>query len=291
MEYKQFVETVEKNVRENMEKNIRVSIRSVKKNNGTERCGLLIEDDSTNIAPTIYLEEYYQQFFGGKGIDKIVKEVVSLYEELKTDRPWDEQKLGEYDKIREKVIYRLIGREANEELLREVPYVPYLDLAIIFCVLLDAGDYGMATMMIRNRHLKLWQVTKEDIYHQARYNTWHELPGEFLTMSDLITELTGVQEKYPEERMYVLTNRIRNYGASAILYPDRLAGISLCLKENFYVVPSSVHEVIIVPESVAPGRRMLTEMLKEVNETQVPQEEILSDHVYYYDRKERNLRM
>lgn len=291
MDYKEFVETVEKNVRENMETNIRVSIRSVKKNNGTERCGLLIEDDSTNIAPTIYLEEYYQQFLGGKGIDKIAKEVVRLYEELKVDRPWDEQKLGEYDKIKEKVIYRLIGREANEELLRDIPYVPYLDLAIIFCVLLDAGDYGMATMMIRNRHLKLWHVTKEDVYHQARFNTWHELPGEFLTMSDLIAELTGIQEKYPEERMYVLTNRIRNYGASVILYPDRLAGISLCLKENFYVVPSSVHEMIIVPESVAPGRRMLTEMLREVNETQVPDEEILSDHVYYYDRKERKLRL
>lgn len=181
--------------------------------------------------------------------------------------------------------------EANEELLQEVPYVPYLDLAIIFCVLFEAGDYGMATMMIRNRHLKLWHVTKEDIYHQARYNTWHELPGEFLTMSDLIAELTGIKEKCPEEPMYVLTNQIRNYGASAILYPDRLAGISLCLKENFYVVPSSVHEMIIVPESVSPGRRMLTEMLREVNETQVPDEDILSDHVYYYDRKERRLRL
>lgn len=291
MEYQQFVETVEKKVRENMGTNTRVSSRTVNKNNGTKRCGILIEDDSTNIAPTIYLEEYYQQFLGGKEIDKIALEVVRLFEELKEERPWDEEKLGEYDKIKEKVIYRLIGREANEELLREVPYVPYLDLAIIFCVLLEAGDYGMATMMIRNRHLKLWHVTKEDIYHQARFNTWHELPGEFLTMSDLIAELTGIREKYPEERMYVLTNRIRNYGASVILYPDRLAGISLCLKENFYVIPSSVHEMIIVPESVAPGRRMLTEMLREVNETQVPDEEILSDHVYYYDRKERRLRL
>ena len=291
MDYKQFLETVEKKVRENMGTHIRVSTRTVKKNNGTERSGLLIEDDSTNISPTIYLEEYYQQFLSGKGVDKIAKEVADLYEDLKVDRPWDEQKLGEYDKIKEKVIYRLIGREANEELLQEVPYVPYLDLAIIFCVLFEAGDYGMATMMIRNRHLKLWHVTKEDIYHQARYNTWHELPGEFLTMSDLIAELTGIKEKCPEEPMYVLTNQIRNYGASAILYPDRLAGISLCLKENFYVVPSSVHEMIIVPESASPGRRMLTEMLREVNETQVPDEDILSDHVYYYDRKERRLRL
>ena len=110
MDYKQFLETVEKKVRENMGAHIRVSTRTVKKNNGTERSGLLIEDDSTNISPTIYLEEYYQQFLSGKGVDKIAKEVVDLYEDLKVDRPWDEQKLGEYDKIKEKVIYRLIGR-------------------------------------------------------------------------------------------------------------------------------------------------------------------------------------
>ena len=291
MTYYQFIRAVEGKVKEGVKENITVQLYTAVKNNGIKKYGLTIMEKGINISPTIYLEEYYQQFLSGKGVDKIAKEVADLYEDLKVDRPWDEQKLGEYDKIKEKVIYRLIGREANEELLQEVPYVPYLDLAIIFCVLFEAGDYGMATMMIRNRHLKLWHVTKEDIYHQARYNTWHELPGEFLTMSDLIAELTGIKEKCPEEPMYVLTNQIRNYGASAILYPDRLAGISLCLKENFYVVPSSVHEMIIVPESASPGRRMLTEMLREVNETQVPDEDILSDHVYYYDRKERRLRL
>ena len=62
------------------------------------------------------------------------------------------------------------------------------------------------------------------------------------------------------------------------------------LQVSVYVL-SSVHEMIIVPESASPGRRMLTEMLREVNETQVPDEDILSDHVYYYDRKERRLRL
>ena len=104
----------------------------MKKNNGTERSGLLIEDDSTNISPTIYLEEYYQQFLSGKGVDKIAKEVADLYEDLKVDRPWDEQKLGEYDKSR-KSDYRLIGREANEELLQEVPYVHILTGNYLLC--------------------------------------------------------------------------------------------------------------------------------------------------------------
>ncbi len=289
MEYKEFVETVEKKVREEIEPKITISARTVRKNNGTQRCGILIEDERTNIAPTIYLEEYYQQFLGGKGTDQIAKEVVELYEELKKDRPWDEKKLVEYERIKEKIIYRLVGCEANKELLKDIPFVPYLDLAIIFCVLLDVEDYGMVTMTIRNSHLKLWNTTKEDIYEKARHNTWCELPGEFLSMSDLISELTGIREKCPEEQMYVVTNKHRNYGAAVILYPDRLAGIALCLKENFYVIPSSVHEMIIVPESASPGRRILTEMLREVNETQVPDEEILSDQVYYYDRKDQAL--
>ena len=102
MDYKQFLETVEKNVRVNMGTHIRVSTRTVKKNNGTERSGLLIEDDSTNISPTIYLEEYYQQFLSGKGVDKIAKEVADLYEDLKVDRPWMNRSLENTIKSRKK---------------------------------------------------------------------------------------------------------------------------------------------------------------------------------------------
>ena len=89
--------------------------------------------------------------------------------------------------------------------------------------------------------------------------------------------------------MYVFSNRTRSFGASAILYDGRLAKIAERLKENYYVLPSSVHETIIVAESDAPAKDDLDAIIREINETQVDPEEVLSNQAYYYDRKEGKL--
>ena len=91
--------------------------------------------------------------------------------------------------------------------------------------------------------------------------------------------------------MYVLSNRIHSYGAAAILYSGRMEGIGMYLKSNYYVLPSSVHEVIVVPEKAAVEKEELSAMVAEINRTQVEAEEVLSDHAYYYDRKKGRLFM
>ena len=94
-----------------------------------------------------------------------------------------------------------------------------------------------------------------------------------------------------KDKMYVLSNKLKNYGAACIAYPyilDMLAGV---LKENFYVLPSSVHEVIIVPESSRIRQSELERMVREINETQVPEEEILSNHAYFYYAQEGKLQL
>lgn len=84
------------------------------------------------------------------------------------------------------------------------------------------------------------------------------------------------------DNMYILTNQVRSFGAASILYPHMLDMVAELLHENYFVLPSSVHEVIIVPGSVSPTYSELHKMVREVNETQVDDEEILSDSVYYY---------
>ena len=89
--------------------------------------------------------------------------------------------------------------------------------------------------------------------------------------------------------MYVLSNTIRNFGAAAIMYDRRLEHIGEYLREDYYVLPSSVHEVIIIPKSKAPGKRELIEMVSDINATQVEEEDVLSDNAYYYDRRLKKL--
>lgn len=295
MTYYQFIHEVEVRVREETESNIAVYIHSAVKNNGTKRHGLTIAEKGINIFPTIYLEEYYQQFKNGSSVENIAGNILRLYKEVRFKRCFEGEFLKDFEKIRGRIVYRLVNREANLELLEDAPYEEYLDLAVVYYVLLEVNSYGTASLMIRDGHLKLWDVTKEEVAWEAGRNTRKLLPYEFGCMSALLEELSAIEEGEDKEEdegkdiMYVLSNRIRSYGAAAILYESQLDGIGAYLEENYYVLPCSVHEVIIVPESASPGREALDFLVREVNETQVDEEERLSSHSYYYDRQERRL--
>lgn len=285
MNYKEFVQAVFLKVKEAVNEDVTVSIHVAQKNNGVRRTGLMIVKEEINVSPTIYLEEYYKQYESGVGLDRIVEEVIALYEKVRFQKPWKDQKLSSCEEVEDKIIYRLISRASNKEMLEDVPYIPYLDLAVVFYVLVEAAKYGTVTMLVRKEHLEKWNVTKEDLYWMAGKNTPKLLPYEFQTMGEVLGELKVISFSGTDEILYVLSNKIRSFGAATILYPGRLDQIGRFFGENYYILPSSVHEVILVPESEAADRAYLEGMVTEINQTMVEEEEVLSNHVYYYDRE------
>lgn len=299
MTYYQFVQAVEDRMKEAVKDNVAVCIHTAEKNNGTIRRGITLTERNINISPTIYLEEYYRQFQNGISLEYITSDILRLYHEVRFQKSWGEEKISDYSEIKDKLIYRLVNRKANTEMLKNVPYIAYLDLAIVFCVLLEVNKYGTATMPVRNEHLDMWEISKKKLYRRARENTSRLLPDEFSSMSAVIEEIScgvfgesGAKDtECLEDDMYVLSNRLRSYGAAAILYEGRLKAIGMYLKSNYYVLPSSVHEVIVVPEGAAPGKEELSDLVAEINQTQVEAEEVLSDRAYYYDREKDRLCM
>lgn len=291
MTYYQFVRTVEQRIKEELEECVCASIYTAQKYNGTIRKGILFSEQGSNISPTIYLEEYYRKFENGDTIDVIVGEILALYKRIRFREPWKEELIRSYDSVKERIIYRLINREANEMLLQEMPFMAYLDLAIVFYVLLEVSGSGTAAMPVKLPHLDFWGATQEQIYEQACRNTPRLLPYDFQTMHSVIAELTDTADVKEEDVLYVLTNQLRSFGAAAVLYQGRLEEIGEYLKEDYYVLPSSVHEMIIVRKSAASGKEFLSAMVEEINETQVEREEVLSNRAYYYDRADQKLSM
>ncbi len=289
MTYYQFVQTVEENIKRKVTERTHVSVYHTAKNNGVDRKGLLMEDKGLNIAPTIYLEEYYSRFLRGESLENITGEILLLYEKLRFRKPWKADVLCHYESVRDKIVYRLVGRKKNQELLSRVPYVEYLDLAIVFYVLLENNEQGTASMMICNHHLDMWNVDVEEVYERAKNNTWQLLRSEFMNMGSVLEELTGIQDTYVKDDLYVLSNHLRSFGAAVILYPGKLTQIGFTLKEDFFVIPSSVHETLILPVSTNMSRGNLKEIVLDINETQVPDEEVLSDEVYLFKCDENRL--
>lgn len=291
MNYQQFVSAVERRVRQQLGSGMSVCVHTVLKNNGKTRVGLNLSENGINIAPTIYLEEYFQQFQKNQSLDYIVRQIITVYREVRCQHSWETEPFQEYARMYHKIVYKVVHAEKNRELLREIPHVLYLDLAIVFYVLLEASESGTVSILITKEMMKIWGVDKEKIYEAAKKNTRKLLTAEFRTMRSVMKELLGEEEEDEEgeDLMYVLTNHIRSFGAACILYDNVLEDIGNQLNENFYVLPSSVHEVMIVPESKSPNRLELEEMIAEINDTQVEAEEILSYRAYYFSRKENRL--
>lgn len=290
MTYQQFINAVEQEMKGSVAKGIHISIQDSLKNNGVRRKGLMLQENGYQISPTIYLEEYYQQYRTGVKIADIAEQIQELYREIRMKPLAQTELLTDYRQVKDRIVMKLINREKNEELLATLPYWPFLDLAIVFYVLLDISEAGAATMPVSVKHTELWKITEKELFEQAKQNAIRLLPAELRTMRSVVAEIIGAEpEGGGEDFMFVLSNKLRCLGAVCIAYEGIMQIIGDELGENFFVLPSSIHEVIIVPESASPDRESLNEMIREINATQVAAEEVLGDCAYYYDRVQKKL--
>lgn len=153
--------------------------------------------------------------------------------------------------------------------------------------------------------MEQWKVEKDTLWVDSVRNSRRLLPAEFFTMNYALKEMldgnAGTGESGAAENllagnvasrdgMYVLSNKSRSYGAACIAYPHILEMIGGILRSDYYVLPSSVHEVVIVPCCGNISAAELDEMIREINITQVDDEEVLSDHAYLYELKAGYLR-
>ena len=292
MNYQQFIAVINEKTNQLLCPDASAQVHTALKNNGTERIGLTISQKCTNISPTIYLEEYYQQYQNGREPDDIADSIVNLYHEVKFEHNWDVDQIQNFSSVRSNIAFKLIHFEKNEQLLKTIPHIPYLDLTAVFFLLLETTERGAATILITQEMLSHWKISLEELHQTAMENTPRILQADFKPMRAVICELTGEtysEENLEENYMYVLSNQHRHFGAGCILYDRVLEDIGNQIDEDFYILPSSIHEVIILPVSCSLNQQDLNEMIIEINETQVSDEDILSDHAYYFSREDRKI--
>ena len=150
MEYTEFVKVMLREVKEQMEPEVTVEIHKTIKNNGAIRIGLIIGTKNINIAPTIYLEEFYEQYLNGVRIQELAHTIRMIYGKIGLKKSYPFEKVFSFNNIKDKIVCKLIHKESNRELLKEVPYEEYLDLAVVYYILLDYTEIGSATLLVHN---------------------------------------------------------------------------------------------------------------------------------------------
>lgn len=271
----------------------KVLIQPVLKNNGTVYDGLIIIDPILNISPTIYLNPYYHRFLDGVSMEDIYNDILSTYQENLPKEDFDISLFKDFDKAKERILVKLVNQERNSELLEEVPHIIFHDLAIIFvCAICDFLD-EYATILIHNQHLEMWGISLDELYEIGMENTPKLLPYSFDSMENVLKHLSdGTLPFVTDIAMSVLTNQLKIHGATSIIYPGLLKRLANDLDDDIIIIPSSIHEVLIIPYQSTISKYSLLnfrDMIVQVNEEQLPDEEVLSDHAYLYLKDSENL--
>lgn len=292
--FESFMEEIRAEVKKLCGENYIVKTMEMLKNNGMIMDGLSISEKWSTTAVIMYMEGYFGRYQKGEKIKELAHEIYQEYMEQKATDKIDVRisTWKDFGSIRENIVCRLVNAGMNAAHLSNVPYIPVTDLAVVFYIYIGDCRHGQLFSAVTNRHTKIWGVSAEELYAQALQNTPRLFPAKLNSMEEVIANL--LDEEYPPETLsefsegnmpplYVLSNRYAKNGAAALLYPNMLKQAAEKLKSDLLILPSSIHEVILIPYK-NENIDHLEDMVKNVNKDNVPLHERLSDHVYLYRR-------
>ncbi len=300
-----FLESIREKLDEYYGDEYTVKINKVTKNNSTVKNGLTIRKKGSRMAPNIYLDDAYEDYVNGKSLQDITTGIIAARAECRDEIEFDADRFLDYEWVRRRLSIKLVDKDKNGRQLKEVPHVEFYDMAVVFYVDIEEDSIGKGSIMIRNEHMDEWAINVKKLYTDAINSVTRKSPP---VMKDIVSVLLEmVEERYEGEdesaekqrieemlrdtfdvnpMMYVITNQSKNNGAAVIAYPGMLHDVGETFGCDFYLLPSSVNEVIVVAinDAVENGLH-LSEMVKEINATNLTPEEVLTDHAYRYHRR------
>lgn len=291
MEFQEFVDAVFRDVEEKAAGKFKAQVHDTVKNNGIRLTGIAAVEESGG--PCVYLNEPYREYQDGEmQYDEIVDEVFyQLADSRNALQGIDIEKFKKWENIQGNIRAKLVNMERNQEQLKTMPHRMFLDLAVVYYVMvIDRGE-EIGMFLIHHGHMEVWGKDEEALYQTAMQNMRADGKADFFSMETLIKQVCGAppMDRWQDTGMYILTNRRQRFGASELLDKGVLRMIADQMGDGFIVLPSSIHECIVLRPHVPSKYEDLAYMVRAVNDAEVSEEERLSDHVYAYSGKEETL--
>ena len=286
---KDFAEAVKSKVVEKLGEGYEVSVQEITKNNDSKWTAILVKKDGDSICPTVYIDEYYQESDAEGYIDEVAEYVVGIYEGGRSVPNIDTDVVKDYGKARELICFKLINAERNMERLEKMPYVMLQDLAVVFFipVSFDDDESATASAQVTIEMMESWGVDTDELFRAAMENTPVLFPARTKVLGDMLEEMVGddFQMHAGGPQIHVATNDKCVSGAAVALYPGYLKAVSDRIGSDFYILPSSIHELLLLPDDGDTDAQTLRGMVMDVNASTVSAEDFLSDNVYHYSRE------
>ena len=284
---KKFAEDVLAGVAERLGEEATAELDTVEKNNGLKLTAVKITGKGSRVSIMVYLD-YVQDM----GKERAADWVVGRFEKNADNagRFEDVTWVFDWEKAKDKVVLCVVGKKGNEGRLENMAHKDFLDLAVVYKILLEEGE-ELVTMTISSRLSRLWGISEQELYETAKTNSQRLMPQRITSIGEIMAETTG-QDSFREEDgwMWILTNDKRRYGAGAILYDGALEQLSDKIGGDLLIIPSSVHEVIAVKADGISGHEVAS-MIASVNQTQLQEDEVLGWHPYIYRKDSGELKV
>ena len=298
MSFDGFVEGMKEEVARRLEDGYQITVRKVDKNNGGVLTGLCIGVKEAPVSAAVYLEGFYDRYLQGgegSGMAALADEVLKMYEGQKQAEQALYAKVGEfsdYQKVKGRIMLKLINTQENEALLRGIPGVTFLDLTAVFYIWVDEDDTGIMTAQVHNEHMEMWGVDVDTLYGTAKGNMRTGMPAHVRSIWGTLASMEGedsMADSVGPCPFYVLTTENGVYGAAALLYTDQIERMADENERDIIILPSSVHEVLLFVDDGSYDYHELSLMVRDINEKEVEREDRLSSCVYLYSRLDKQI--
>ena len=287
MNYDEFLDIAVKTA-EKMFPNTEVSIRQVDKLQGESYKGLNVRIKDSNTGLSMNLSKAFESFQTGENsLAGILKEVMDAVRNALQNIPqFNPADLSDYQQVKEHLVMQLIPKEANKKMLKGIPHKTFEDLAVVYRVELNDPGHEYSAL-VTNDMLKDFGVTAEDLHRDAVISQMKHCPPTLDNLSEIMTKMTGGVIDVPESPLWVASVEGGMHGAVAAVLPELLEQAAEKLGGDFFILPSSVHECLFIPDDGNADRKDLERMVRSVNRAEVSERDFLSNSVYHYDSIEK----
>ena len=278
-----------------------VGIRQVTKNNDTIQDSLYVNNGNEKISPVINLNEAFAAYEKSGDFEAELNTIANIRMNADPKLDMDINSILTFDNVKDRIDCRLINAENNSEYLKDKPFKQIEDLALVYTVELGKNSDGLMSTVVTDNLMSSWGISSEDLDKAAMENLENADTSRFSSMRDMLKNMMfpdmpdddpmidAMLPPMEGPQMYVLTSDDKLYGAKYLADTGKLDEISGKLGCDLVVIPSSVHECIILPNDGSMDRAVIESMIHDVNSTQVPPKDILSEHAYCYDAQEHEL--
>lgn len=298
---KEFTEDVMQQIKDYLPEeyqNVECTVENREKNNGIIRRGLSLSQPGERISPIIYMEPFYEKIQRGVSMSLVMPEIANMCEmSMKNMSKIQILDLTSYEEAKEHMTVKMVNTRANQRMLRELPHKELEDLSV-FCQieLPSSSDDHSETINVTHEIIERWGVDQDVVIKGALESAEKKHPPVMIAMQDALEWCmgnqkeefnlleTGSAQELDINGMFVLSNQVKVHGAAVLTYPGMSEKLNELFPDGFYVIPSSIHEILIVSQKLEISPKQLGEMVREVNRTAVSREDILSDRVYQFDK-------